>query len=135
MKESRRRIFPCCPRLTFLPVAAPVTPSPFPSLFFFLLQSLVLLLSERAALCESGSTSGWLAKHSGASSAHNDRLGVGEHGRDVEATLALDIHEERVRRLDQSLELVGLLGHGRRWVQEVNIAMQNHAGFVCVCFS
>jgi hypothetical protein len=25
---------------------------------------------------------------------------------------------------------VGLLGHGGRWVQKVNIAMQNHAVFV-----
>jgi len=102
---------------------------PHPS--FLLLQafrclSLVLLLSERAALCESGSTTGRLAKHSGASSADDDRLRVGEDRGDVEATLALDVHEERVWRLHQTLKLVRLLSHGGRWVQEVNIAMQNH---------
>jgi hypothetical protein len=58
---------------------------------------------------------------------------VGEHGRDVEATLALDVHEEGVRRLNQSLQLVGLLGHGGRWVQKVNIAMQNHAVNFVLC--
>ena len=47
-------------------------------------------------------------------------------GGDVEATLALDVHEERVWRLDQTLELVLLLLQ-RRWrVQKVDVAMQNH---------
>lgn len=42
-----------------------------------------------------------------------------KHGRDDKAARALDVHEERVGRLDQSLELVLSLLVGARWVQQI----------------
>lgn len=56
-----------------------------------------LLPSERAALCESCLTTGRLAEDSGAALADDDGLGVGEDGRDGEASGTLDVHEEGAR--------------------------------------
>jgi hypothetical protein len=53
-----------------------------------------LLSAERAALGETGLATGGLAEDSRAAGAHNDGLGVGEDGGNVEAAGALDIHEE-----------------------------------------
>lgn len=72
-----------------------------------------------------GAAAGRLAEHRGASAAHDNRLAVAKHGRDVEATLALDVHEERVRRLNKSLELVLALLELSRLVQEVNVVREN----------
>ena len=72
-----------------------------------------------------GAAAGRLAEHRGASAAHDNRLAVAEHGRDVEATLALDVHEEGVRRLNKSLELVLALLELSRLVQEVNVVREN----------
>ena len=44
-----------------------------------------------------------------------------EHGGDVEATLALDIHEEGVRRLHKTLELVLALLQGSRRVEQIDV--------------
>lgn len=53
-----------------------------------------LLSPERAALGESGLTTGRLAQNGGATLADDDGLSVGENGGDREASGALDIHEE-----------------------------------------
>lgn len=47
-------------------------------------------------------------------------LSVGENSGDVEATWALNIHEETVRSLDQALKLVLVLLISRRWVKEIS---------------
>ena len=85
-----------------------------------------LLSSERAALGESGLTTGRLAKDGGAALADDNGLGVGEDGGDDEAAGALDVHEEGSGGGDKSLELVllGLSGRGR--VQKIN--GENHLG-------
>lgn len=53
-----------------------------------------LLPPERAALGQSGFTTGGLAEDGGASSADDNGLGVREDGGDCEAAGALDVHEE-----------------------------------------
>jgi len=53
-----------------------------------------LLSPERAALGETGLTTGRLAKDLRATGADDDGLCVGEDGGDGEATRALDVHEE-----------------------------------------
>ena len=73
------------------------------------------LLTERAALGQTGLTTGGLRENLGAGSADDNGLGVREDGGDGEATGALDVHEERVGVLHKSLELVRaslLLGGG-----------------------
>lgn len=62
-----------------------------------------LLSAERAALGESGLTTGRLAEDGGAALADDDGLGVGEDGGDDEAAGALDVHEERAGGGDKSL--------------------------------
>ena len=86
---------------------------------------LIALASERATLGESGLTTSRLAEHRRARAAENDSLRVREHRSDIEATLALDVHEERVRRLNQSLELVlARLERGGR-VQEIDVLREH----------
>ncbi len=51
-------------------------------------------------------STGRLAEHLGAASAKHNGLRVAEYGRDGEAPCALDIHEEGVRALHQTLQLV-----------------------------
>lgn len=68
--------------------------------------SLHLLSSERAALGESGLTAGGLAKDSRARAASHNGLSVRKDGGDVDATGALNVHEEGSRLGDKSLELV-----------------------------
>lgn len=83
-----------------------------------------LLPSERAALCESCLTTGRLAEDSGAALADDDGLGVGEDGRDGEASGTLHVHEEGAGGGHEGLELV-LLGLSRRaGVQEID--SENH---------
>lgn len=68
---------------------------------------------------ESGSSPGGLAQNSGTPDTHHHGLGVAEHGGDFVASGALDIHEIRIRVLDQTLQLVfAFLILGTR-VQEV----------------
>lgn len=50
---------------------------------------------------------------------------MAEYSGYVEATLALYIHEEGVRRLDKTLELVLLLLKLGRWVQQIDIVLKN----------
>jgi hypothetical protein len=45
---------------------------------------------------------------------------VGEDSGNVEASWALNIHEETVRSLDQALELVLVLLVSGRWVKEIS---------------
>ena len=81
----------------------------------------VALAPEGAALRQASLAPRRLAERRRARRARHDRLGVREHGRDLEAALALDIHEVGVGRLDQAFELVppGFEGGGR--VEEVDV--------------
>ena len=81
--------------------------------------SLVDFLTEAAALGEAGPAARWLAQHHRTAPAEHNGLCMGEDGRDIEAAGALDIHKERVRRLNQTLELVFALLIGRARVQEI----------------
>ncbi len=67
------------------------------------LASSSLLPAERAALSQTGLTTGGLAQNGGASLADDDGLGVGEDSGDGEAAGALDIHEEGARGGHKSL--------------------------------
>lgn len=83
-----------------------------------------LLASERASLSQASLTTGGLAQDSGAGSAGDNGLSMGEDGRDVEASRALDVHEERSGRSDELLELVLFELSLRRRVKQ--ILGQNH---------
>ena len=69
---------------------------------------------------KTGLTTGRLAKYLSAAAAKDDRLGVREHSCNGEAARALDVHEERVGALNQTLELVAVLLLLVRWVNEVD---------------
>jgi hypothetical protein len=51
---------------------------------------------------------------------------VTENSSDVEAALALHIHEEGIGRLDKTLELVLPLLKLSRWVKQIDIVLKNH---------
>ena len=76
-----------------------------------------LLSPERAALCESGLATGWLAKDLRAAGAHDDGLGVGEDGGDGEAARALNVHEEGARAGHKGL-LISRQMPQTRWVDD-----------------
>lgn len=65
-------------------------------------------------------TTSRLAKHLSAAAAEDNRLRVREHRGDSEATRALDVHEERVGVLNQTLELVAALLLLLRRVYQIN---------------
>ena len=67
---------------------------------------LIHLLSVTASLRKSSPASSGLTKHDIAATAQHDRLGMAENGRDLEASGALDVHEETIRALDKALELM-----------------------------
>ena len=69
---------------------------------------------------KTGLTTGRLTEDLSAAATEDNRLGVREHGRDGEAARALDVHEERVGALNQTLELVAVLLLLVRWVNEVD---------------
>ena len=69
---------------------------------------------------KTGLTTSWLAQNLSAASAKNDRLGMRKHSRDGEASRALDVHEKRVRALNQTLELVAPLLLLARRVDKIN---------------
>merc|ERR1719162_746111 len=64
------------------------------------------LAPERTPFSEPGETTCRLAEHHIAISTKDNCLGVAVDGSDLQATWALDVHEEAVRRLDHALELV-----------------------------
>ena len=55
---------------------------------------------------EPGPAACGLTEDGGASDAEDDGLGVGEHGGDLVAPRALDVHEKAVRVLNQALQFV-----------------------------
>jgi hypothetical protein len=59
-----------------------------------------------AAFCQAGLASGGSAEYLLTVAAHHHGLGVGEHCGNIKATLALNIHKERVGALYKPLELV-----------------------------
>lgn len=81
----------------------------------------LVLPPEAGPLSEPGLPSGGCAQHSCTARALDYRLRVGENGSDLEASLALDVHEVAVRGLYKALELVLLLLEGPRRVQKVDI--------------
>jgi hypothetical protein len=89
--------------------------------YFFVLTFIYITLldTEQGSSSEAGLTSSGLAQEGGATVAHHDSLGVAENGGDVHASLAADIHEERVGRLDQSALLVLSLLNGNVGVEEI----------------
>uniref|UniRef100_A0A7C9CMT4 Uncharacterized protein n=1 Tax=Opuntia streptacantha TaxID=393608 RepID=A0A7C9CMT4_OPUST len=89
---------------------------------------LVSLSPEGATLSESSTPSCWLAQNRLAITTDYDSLRVAEHSCYIEASLAFNIHEEGVGGLNETLELVLLLLKLSRWVQQVNIVLQNHPG-------
>jgi len=60
-----------------------------------------------------------LTQDGGAGTADDNGLGVREDGGDVEASGALDVHEERSRNRDEGLELVLAGLSDRVWVKEI----------------
>lgn len=78
-----------------------------------------LLLSERTALSQLGLTTGWGAQNSGTVVTGDSGLCVREHSGDVQASLALDVHEVGSWGLDQGLQFVLLSLGGWVWVQQV----------------
>lgn len=66
-------------------------------------------------------TTGRLAKNGSARSTEDNSGSMAEDSGDVETSRALDIHEERVRGLNQSLELMLLGFVNSRRVQQVMI--------------
>ena len=83
----------------------------------YMAPSLIPLSPERAPFCKPSTPTCGLAQHRLAVSTHNNGLRVAEHSCYVEATLALDIHEEGIGRLHETLELVLPLLNLRRRVQ------------------
>jgi hypothetical protein len=67
---------------------------------------LLHLPPEGAALGELGLTAGGLAQDGAAGGAKDDGGGVGEDGGDLETAGTLHIHEERIGRLNETLQLV-----------------------------
>lgn len=92
----------------------------------------VILSPEGASLSEPSTTTSGLTQHSLAVSTHHNRLGVTENGGYTEAALALDVHEEGVGRLHETLELMLPLLQLCRWLSEINIVAKRH--FVVVCW-
>lgn len=78
-----------------------------------------LLSSERAALGQLGLTTGWGAQDGGAVVTGDSGLCVGEDSGDVQAALALDVHEIGSWALHQHLLLVFLSFSSWVWVQQV----------------
>jgi len=80
-------------------------------------QNLLWLSSEGASFGQSSLTTSWLAQDSGAASAENDGLSMGENGGDCVASWALDIHEVGVWLWYQSLQLVLSCFVLSRWIE------------------
>jgi len=68
--------------------------------------SLVDLSTVAASLGKSGLAAGGLAEHNIAGPAEDDGLGMAKYGGDLEASRALDVHEETIGGLHKALELV-----------------------------
>jgi hypothetical protein len=66
-----------------------------------------LLPAERASLGQAGLSTSRLAENGGAGAADDNGLGVREDGGDVEATGALDVHEERAGAGHKGLKVAG----------------------------
>eukprot|EP00262_Sarcandra_glabra_P002177 TRINITY_DN1243_c0_g1_i2.p1 TRINITY_DN1243_c0_g1~~TRINITY_DN1243_c0_g1_i2.p1 ORF type:complete len:126 (+),score=11.07 TRINITY_DN1243_c0_g1_i2:381-758(+) len=86
----------------------------------------VSLSPERASLGQSGTASGWLAQNSLAVSTDHDSLGMAKNSSYIETSLALHIHEKRVRCLDETLELVPPLLKISRRIQKIHVVRENH---------
>merc|ERR1712194_465091 len=78
------------------------------------------LFSETASLCEPRFSARWLTEHNVALTAQHHRLCVTENGRNLEAAGAFNIHEERIRRLHQALQLVRVPMHLGSGVKKID---------------
>lgn len=88
---------------------------------------------------QTGLTTGGLAQNLRAAAAEHNRLGVRENSGDGEAARALDVHEERVGVLNQTLKLVAALLLFRNRVHKINgkrlgrvstNSVQRHTGYL-----
>ena len=68
-------------------------------------QALVDLSTVAASLGKSGLAAGGLAEHNIAGAAEDDGLGVAKYGGDLEASGALDVHEEAIGVCTRRLSL------------------------------
>eukprot|EP01084_Bolivina_argentea_P014189 26531_1 len=89
---------------------------------------LLNLPANGAALGQARLAAARLAQHGRARGAEHNGVRVREHGRELEAARALDVHKVRVRALNEALQLVllGLESRGR--VQEVVVDRHGEAG-------
>jgi len=69
-------------------------------------RNLINLFPKAAALGQAALATRGLRKHGGAACAQDNRRSVTEDSSNVEATGALDVHEEGVRGLNEPLKLV-----------------------------
>lgn len=86
-----------------------------------------LLPAVRGAFSQLGLTTSRLAENSGARAACNNRLGMREHGSNVQASLAFNVEKVAARLGHKGLQLVTVgLSSGRR---AQNINSENHCVF------
>jgi len=82
-----------------------------------MLKNLLGFLSEWASFSQTSSATSWLAQNSTTSSAEDDSGSMREYSSNLETTRALHIHEERIGRLNKTLQLMELgliLGRGMK---------------------
>lgn len=82
--------------------------------------TLINFLSIGATFRESCSSPSWLAKHDITVSAQDNSLCMTENCCDLETTRALDIHEERIWSLHESLKLVSSRFNFWRGIQQIS---------------
>ncbi len=81
---------------------------------------MTLLATELGSINEASTTTSGVAQDSVARGASNDGLSVAEDDGNVVASLAFDVHEERVGGLDEALLLVLGLFRGKGRVQQIS---------------
>ena len=64
------------------------------------------LIVVKLTFCEPCPSTSWLTQDGRTADTQDDSLSVAEHGRDLVAARALDVHEVGVRMLNKSLQLV-----------------------------
>ena len=85
----------------------------------FYVETLVLLLSERASFCQPCPSSSWLTQNCWTSYAEYNCLSVTENCCDLVTARAFDVHEVGVGVLHQALQLVLAFLILWAWVQKV----------------
>eukprot|EP00824_Muranothrix_gubernata_P016744 TRINITY_DN34482_c0_g1_i1.p2 TRINITY_DN34482_c0_g1~~TRINITY_DN34482_c0_g1_i1.p2 ORF type:complete len:105 (+),score=12.78 TRINITY_DN34482_c0_g1_i1:8-322(+) len=86
----------------------------------------ISLLPERASLLQPRFTTGGLAQNCLTVSTYHNSLRMAEHSGYVEASLTLNIHEEGVGRLHETLELMLSLLKLRWRMKEIDVVLEHH---------